>query len=99
MQRKKTQGNRGLMIAAIVGFILLVGSRQIIAFMADWRFFREVGFEAVFTKTFKAKLLLGLAFGLATFCIISLNLFIAGKRRLPLGGESGLGEHTAAAAR
>jgi uncharacterized membrane protein (UPF0182 family) len=74
-----------LIVAAVAAFMLLAGSREVVSFLVDWRFFREVGFEAVFTKTFKAKLLSGLAFGTITFLMLSINLFSAGKRRLPLG--------------
>ena len=82
---KKIPRNVFLIVAAVAAFMLLAGSREVVSFLVDWRFFREVGFEAVFTKTFKAKLLSGLAFGTITFLMLSINLFIAGKRRLPLG--------------
>jgi uncharacterized membrane protein (UPF0182 family) len=74
-----------LIVAAVAAFMLLAGSREVVSFLVDWRFFREVGFEAVFTKTFEAKFLSGLAFGAITFLMLFINLFIAGKRRLPLG--------------
>jgi len=85
MMIKKIPRNVFLIVAAVAAFMLLAGSREVVSFLVDWRFFREVGFEAVFTKTFKAKLLSGLAFGTITFLMLSINLFIAGKRRLPLG--------------
>ncbi len=82
---KKIPGNLVLIAAVVAAVIALAGATELISFITDWLFFREVGFGAVFTKTFKAKLLMGLAFGLATFVMISINLLIAGRRRLPLG--------------
>ena len=82
---KKIPRNIILISAVSAAFILLASAREIVSFMVDWRFFREVGFESIFTKTFEAKLLIGLAFGTITFLILSINLFIAVKRRLPLG--------------
>lgn len=90
MQNKKSQGNRGLIIAAIVGFILLVGSRQIIAFMTDWLFFHEVGYDAVFSKTFQAKMLTGLLFGATAFLVFLINLTVARQRTFPLRGVNPL---------
>jgi uncharacterized protein len=81
----KTQKNRVLIAAAVSAIILLAGAREFFSFIVDWQFFREVGFEAVFTKTFTAKLLTGLTFGLAAFFMVLINLLIAGKRRLPTG--------------
>ena len=85
MNRKKA-GNKVLIIALIAAFILLVGSREFIAFMADLLFFREVRYEAVFMKTFQAKLLTGLAFGTIAFIVIFINLRIAGRRAYALAG-------------
>jgi uncharacterized membrane protein (UPF0182 family) len=89
---KKKAGNRVLIVALIAVFILLVGSREFIAFMADWLFFREVGYEAVFTKTFQTKLLTGLAFGAIAFLMIFINLRIAGRRTYALAGLNPLWE-------
>jgi hypothetical protein len=88
----KISKNKALIAAAVAVFILLAGTREFFSFLADWRFFREVGYEAVFMKTFTAKLLAGLAFGLAAFIMVSVNLFIAGKRKLPLGMANPLWE-------
>jgi uncharacterized membrane protein (UPF0182 family) len=79
----KLPKNTMLVAATVAVFILLAGAREIISFFADWQFFREVGYEAIFTKTFTAKLMAGFAFGLGSFLIISVNLFIAGRRKLP----------------
>jgi uncharacterized membrane protein (UPF0182 family) len=91
MNKKKT-GNRFLIAALIAAFVLLMGSRGSIAFMADWLFFREVGYGAIFTKTFQAKLLSGLVFGTAAFLVIFINLRIASRRSYALAGLNPLWE-------
>jgi len=88
----KMPKNAVLIIAAAAAFILLVSGRELISFIVDWQFFREVGFEAVFTRTVEAKLLIGLIFSLITFATIYLNLFVAGKHKLPLGMANPLWE-------
>ncbi len=82
---KKTSKNRVLIAVAVAAIILLMGAREFFSFLVDWQFFREVGFEAVFTKTFTAKLLAGFVFGLAAFFIVLINLLIAGRPKLPIG--------------
>src|SRR5512136_1465551 len=84
--RRKITGNWLLLFAVVVLFLLLGGAREFISFVVDLEFFREIGFEAVFTKTYIAKLLTGLAFGGITFFLIYINLLIAGKRKFPLSG-------------
>jgi uncharacterized membrane protein (UPF0182 family) len=85
MMSIKTPKNKVLIVAAVSAIILLAGAREFISFIVDWQFFREVGFEAVFTKTFTAKLLTGLVFGLAASLLVFINVLIAEKRKLPLG--------------
>jgi len=89
----KIPKNGVLIFAAVAAFILLAGARGIFSFMADWLFFHEVGYEAVFTKTFEAKLLTGLAFGAAAFLVIFVNLLLAGKRTSPRSGMQPLWEN------
>ena len=60
---KKITGTWVLLFAVVAAFLLLGGAREFISFIVDLEFFREIGFEAVFTKTCTAKLLTGLAFG------------------------------------
>jgi uncharacterized membrane protein (UPF0182 family) len=83
---KKKAGNRVLIAVIVAVFIFLAGSREFIAFMVDWLFFREVGYGAVFQKTFAAKMLTGLAFGAVAFLVIFINLRIAGRRAYALAG-------------
>ena len=90
MAIKQRQGNRGLIIAAVVGLLLLVGSRQIITFIVDWLFFHEVGYDAVFSKTFEAKMLTGLMFGAVAFLVFIINLTIARRHTFPLRGVNPL---------
>ena len=78
MNRKITK-NWFLRFVVVAAFLLLAGSREFISFVVDLLFFREIGFEAVFTKTYTAKLLTGLAFGGIVFFLIFINLLIAGK--------------------
>jgi len=89
---KKRSGNRGLIAAVVAAFILLAGSRELVSFMADWLFFREVGFGEVFAKTFQAKLLSGLSFGVFAFLMIFINLRIASRRAFSLAGLNPLWE-------
>ena len=77
---KKIPKNAILILVGVAAFILLAGAREFISFVADWWFFREIGYEAVFTKTFVAKMLAGLTFGVFAFLTILINLLIAGKR-------------------
>ncbi len=92
MMTKKIPPNRLLIIALIAAFLLLAGSREFIAYLADWLFFREVGYSAVFTKTFLAKLLTGLAFGATAFLMLFINLGLARRRTFPLAGLNPLWE-------
>jgi len=92
MISKKRQGNRGLIVLATAAFILMAGSRQIIAFVADWLFFNEVGYQAVFSRTFEAKALTGLAFGAVAFFVFIINLTVARRRTFPLVGMNPLWE-------
>jgi uncharacterized membrane protein (UPF0182 family) len=89
---KKIPQNRLLIIALVAVFVFLAGSREFISYMADWLFFREVGYGAVFTKTFLAKLLTGFAFGAAAFLILFINLGLARRRSFPLVGLNPLWE-------
>lgn len=88
----KMPKNWVLIAAAVAVFILFAGAREFFSFMVDRQFFHEVGYGPVFTKTFTAKLLIGSAFGLIAFLVVSINLFIAGKRKLPPGMANPLWE-------
>ncbi len=89
---RKLLRNRVLIIAAVAAFVLLAGAREFISFAKDWQFFRETGFIEVFTRTYIAKLLTGLAFGVTAFLAVFINLFVAGKRKFPFSGLNVLWE-------
>ncbi|OGW27389.1 MAG: hypothetical protein A2X56_03960 [Nitrospirae bacterium GWC2_57_13] len=73
-----------LLIALVVGFfIMLTSSRELIAFYADWLFFGETGFSAVFTKTLTARLSTGAALAAVTFLLFFVNVRIANSRNFP----------------
>jgi uncharacterized protein len=90
---KKIPRNVILISAVCVAFILLASVREVVSFMVDWKFFQEVGFNAIFTKTYEAKMLIGLVFGAITFFMLYINLIIAVKRKLPLGMVSPIWEN------
>ncbi len=79
------RNHRGAFFVAIAAtaLILLIGSREIISFSTDLLFFRETGYEAVYLKSFSARMLAGLAYGAAAFLILYLNIRIAARRMLP----------------
>jgi uncharacterized membrane protein (UPF0182 family) len=85
MMNRDVSSKRLLIVAVIALFVLLMGSREIVAFFVDWQFFGEVGFTPVFSRIITAKLLTGAVFSLAAFFIISINLLIAVRHKLPLG--------------
>ena len=85
---KKIPRNWIITAGVVAAFILLTGARESIAFLVNWQFFHETGYEAVFTKTIIAKLLGGLAFGVFAFLAVYVNLMIAGKREFPLNGRN-----------
>jgi uncharacterized membrane protein (UPF0182 family) len=78
--------NKVFLIGLIAMIIVLAGSREILDFAADWLFFKEAGYDAVFSKTFLAKLLTGLTFGTIAFLLFFVNIRIAGSRTFPLSG-------------
>ena len=87
---KKIPRNWIVIFSVAAVFILLASARECISFVVDWQFFREIGYEAVFTKTLIAKLLTGLAFGVTAFLTIFVNLIIAGKRTFSHNGLNSL---------
>ncbi len=89
---KKIPRNWVLIFAVVTMFTLLAGAREFLSFVVDLQFFRETGFEAVFTKTFFAKMMTGFSFGVAAFLAIYVNLFIAGRRTFLLSGLNPLWE-------
>ena len=87
---KKIPRNWIVIFSVAAVLILLASARECISFIVDWQFFRELGYEAVFTKTFTTKLLTGLAFSVMVFLTIFINLLIAGKRTFSRNGVHSL---------
>ena len=58
-------------------FLLVVPS--LIDLLTDWFWFKDLGFENIFTTILSAKIILGLAVGLIAFILVYLNLKIASR--------------------
>ncbi len=83
-------GNKGIVVILIGVFLLLLGSREFINFLAKWLFFREVGYGSVFFTTVEAKLVSGTTLGAIAFFVIFVNLFIARRHTYALAGLNAL---------
>ena len=62
-------GKRTWIILAVVLFLIILFSSQAVELITDWLWFREVGYENVFTITLLAQLKMALLFGFAFFVI------------------------------
>ncbi|HSA78392.1 MAG TPA: UPF0182 family protein, partial [Nitrospirota bacterium] len=69
-----------LAVAALFALPLLVYALDL---AADWLFFIEIGYPAVFTKTLAVKTGLGLLFGLVLAAFVLVNTAIARRRAFP----------------
>ena len=69
------------LLALIV--IFLFSASRLVGIYVDWLFFREVGYEAMFTKVLSAEVLTGLAFGLIFFLFFAANIFVASTIKVP----------------
>lgn len=63
--------------------VLAVSIPGLSSFLVDWWWFREVGFEVVFTRQLVTKLALFVAVGTATFGLVYLNLRMAQRGIVP----------------
>src|SRR5664280_586963 len=70
-------GKRTWIILAVVLFLIILFSSQVVELITNWLWFQEVGYENVFTITLGAQLKMALVFGLAFFVIFFGNLFTA----------------------
>jgi len=68
---------RTWIILAGILFLIILFSSQAVELITDWLWFREVGYENVFTITLWAQLKMALLFGFAFFVIFFGNLFAA----------------------
>ncbi|GBE37250.1 hypothetical protein BMS3Bbin07_01410 [bacterium BMS3Bbin07] len=64
---------------------LIVSFFTSLSFYTDWLFFKEVGYEAVFRKSFLAKVFTGLAAGGIAALFLLINIFIANRQEFPQG--------------
>jgi len=72
--------NRKKFLLLIIFFVIFIGFGaffSLISLMTDWLWFKEIGFENVFTTILKAKIGLGLITGFITAALIYINLKIA----------------------
>ncbi len=75
-----------LFIVLITALLALIASFfTSLSFYTDWLFFKEVGYEAVFRKSFLAKVFTGLAAGGIAALFLLINIFIANRQEFPQG--------------
>lgn len=67
-------------------FVILPALAFLVNFYADWLFYVETGFPAVFTKTLYAKIGAGVGFAALLFGFTQLNLFYANRVVFPQAG-------------
>jgi uncharacterized membrane protein (UPF0182 family) len=79
MQRRKTV----LIILAVLLFVVLPLLWSFLDLAADWLFFIETGYTAVFTTILSTQIGLGTVFGLVLFAFVMANAKIAQRRRFP----------------
>src|SRR5512139_2909814 len=79
MQRRRTV----LIILAVVLLLALPVLWSLLDVIADWLFFTETGYTAVFTRTLAARAGLGALFGIALPVFLLINAAVARRRKLP----------------
>ena len=67
----------------IIVIALFFSASKATGIYVDWLFFREVGFERVFTKVMSAEVLTGLAFAMFFFFFAGANVFLACNAKVP----------------
>ena len=73
----RTAVPRALVISLAVAFALVVGVPALSGFATDWLWFREIGFEVVFLKSFNWRSSLFAGGALAAFGLLHLNVRLA----------------------
>ncbi len=76
LPQPRIQNVRGLALF-ISMFVILTVLWQAIGFIVDWYWFKEVGYEIVFSTTVLTQLKLAALFGLVFFAVFYTNLFLA----------------------
>ncbi|MSR06144.1 MAG: UPF0182 family protein [Gemmatimonadetes bacterium] len=75
---------RLVLIAAIAAIgLLVIGFPTLVRLLADWYWFKEIGFQRVFLKTLGVKVILGLGAGLFAFGFLYANLRYAQRGVVP----------------
>jgi uncharacterized protein len=72
-----------LYIAIAVVVVLLPSLASLLHLYTDWLFFRETGFNAVFTTMLTAKIAVGVGAGLLLLAFLLGNIFVALRQRFP----------------
>lgn len=67
-----------ILLIVVFVFLVLIGP-AIIRLVTDWFWFKEIGFENVFTTILVTKIILGFVIGFIAFSLIYLNLKIASR--------------------
>jgi len=75
---------KGRMLIAVALLVVFLFSWQIITLIADWLWFQELGYTAVFTVSLLAQAQAAALFAVLFFMVLFLNLFLAA--RLSSGG-------------
>ncbi len=73
----------GRLLLLIMIIVLFYTSSKATGIYVDWLFFREVGFEKVFTKVMSAEIITGLVFGIFFFAFAAVNVLIACSAKIP----------------
>lgn len=73
--------SRFLIIALLV--TILFSMSRIIGLYVDWLFFREVGYEALFTTVLSAEVITGVVFGAVFFIFLAANVMLASWVKVP----------------
>jgi uncharacterized membrane protein (UPF0182 family) len=73
--------SRLLLVAFLI--VVLFSLSKSIGMYVDWLLFREVGYEAMFTKVLSAEVLTGLAFGVVFCLFVAANVLFASMVKVP----------------
>jgi len=63
--------------------VFFFSASRVIGMYVDWLFFREAGFEGMFTRVLSAEVLTGFAFGAVFFVFVAVNALIASTIKVP----------------
>jgi uncharacterized protein len=70
-----------LLLALLIAFFF--STSKATGIYVDWLFFREVGFEKIFTKVMSAQVITGAAFGIFFFVFAAVNVLLACSVKVP----------------